>query len=168
MVMDVTEHTRLIHLASEVGQRLHLAGLRLVTAESCTGGWVAKMITDVAGSSAWFDRGFVSYTNQSKQDMLGVSAALLNEHGAVSEAVVRAMAQGALSHSEGDISLAITGIAGPGGGTPQKPVGLVWLGWARRDGHQAVRRGLFEGDRHGVREQAVVAALEGVLEQLGA
>lgn len=138
----------------------------LVTAESCTGGWVAKMMTDVAGSSAWFDRGFVSYTNQSKQDMLGVRAGLLEQQGAVSEPVARAMAEGALTNSQGDMSVAITGIAGPGGGSANKPVGLVWFAWAARDGWRHSEHRVFDGDRHEVREQAVAHALQVLIEHV--
>lgn len=141
----------------------------LVTAESCTGGWIAKLMTDIVGSSSWFERGFVTYTNQSKQEMLGVQANIINEQGAVSEATVRAMAEGALQHSHADISVAVSGIAGPGGGTTYKPVGTVWVAWGRLTSGDAAgirvhsEHCLFEGDRDEIRRQAVSHALEGIL-----
>lgn len=140
----------------------------LVTAESCTGGWIAKLMTDVIGSSGWFERGFVTYTNQSKQEMLGVSPAIIDEQGAVSEATVRAMAAGALQHSHADYSVAVSGIAGPGGGTTYKPVGTVWIAWGQRVDKSKnfdiqSEHCLFEGDRDEIRRQAVSHALEGVL-----
>jgi len=136
----------------------------LACAESCTGGWIAKTLTDLAGSSAWFDRGFVTYSNAAKQDMLGVSALTLEQHGAVSEAVVREMAQGALSSSAASYSLAVSGIAGPGGGSVDKPVGTVWLAWA--DTTVVAECFHFEGDREAVRAQAVEQALLGLLRRL--
>lgn len=141
---------------------------RLVTAESCTGGAIAAALTGLAGSSEWFERGLVTYSNAAKQDLLGVSAALLTEHGAVSEEVVRTMAAGALRHSPAHISVAVSGIAGPGGGTPDKPVGTVCLAWADIDGRTASRTVQFRGDRQAVRAQATYAALQGLLEFLGA
>lgn len=154
--------TDLQQLAVEVGQVLGQRQWRLCTAESCTGGWVAKTLTDVVGSSAWFERGFVTYTNLSKQEMLGVSASIIDQHGAVSELTVREMARGALQHSQADISLAITGIAGPGGGSEAKPVGLVWFAWAMRDSEIRCEQHVFEGDREAVRRRAVATALQGV------
>lgn len=139
----------------------------LVTAESCTGGWVAKVATDQPGSSRWFEGGFVTYTNRAKQGMLGVHAATLQAHGAVSEATVAEMATGALARSEGRVSLAISGIAGPGGGTADKPVGMVCLGWAQAGQAPVTRTERFDGDREAVRRAAVCAALDGVLELLG-
>lgn len=130
----------------------------LSTAESCTGGWVAQVITAVAGSSDWFDRGFVTYSNAAKQEMLGVQATTLALHGAVSEATVREMAQGALTHSRAQVSIAISGIAGPSGGSLDKPVGTVWIAWALPSGVIATGF-LFVGDRHAVRQQAVHASL---------
>lgn len=165
------DDARLDVLASQVGDALHARHAMLATAESCTGGWVAKILTDIPGSSAWFDRGFVTYTNQAKQDMLGVDAEVLTEHGAVSEPVVAAMARGALHASQAEYSLAITGIAGPGGATPDKPVGLVWFGWGRpAEAGMAIRtaRHRFDGNREAVRRQAVLTALRGVLDDLGA
>ncbi|MCG6887402.1 MAG: nicotinamide-nucleotide amidase [Proteobacteria bacterium] len=165
------DDARLDAVASQVGDALHARHAMLTTAESCTGGWVAKILTDIPGSSAWFDRGFVTYTNQSKQDMLGVGADMLAQHGAVSEGVVDAMARGALQASQARFSLAITGIAGPGGATSDKPVGLVWFGWGRQtNGQSLIRtaRHLFVGDRDAVRRQAVQTALTGVLDDLAA
>ena len=135
-------------------------GLRLATAESCTGGLIAGTLTAIAGSSNVVERGFVTYTNESKSDMLGVPANLIAANGAVSEPVARAMAEGALAHSPADIAVAVTGIAGPGGGTPEKPVGLVHLAAARRGGATLHERHVFPGDRAAVREQTVAAALD--------
>jgi nicotinamide-nucleotide amidase len=149
-------------LAERLGAALAARGWTAATAESCTGGLVAGAITDVAGSSAWFDRGFVTYSNAAKEAMLDVPRALIDEHGAVSEAVARAMASGAIAHSQADIVVAITGVAGPGGGTPRKPVGLVCFAFALRSGAvEAVSR-RFDGDRASVREGAVAFALEGL------
>lgn len=135
-------------------------GLMLACAESCTGGLVSAALTSVAGSSAVVERGFVTYSNQAKTDMLGVPAQVIADHGAVSEAVARAMAQGALAHSHADVAVAVTGIAGPGGGTADKPVGLVHFAAARRGGAVMHRREVFAGDRERVRGQAVLVALE--------
>lgn len=151
-------------LATRLGERLNAAGMRLALAESCTGGWVAKIATDIVGSSQWFDRGFVTYTNESKQELLGVPAETLASEGAVSAATVAAMAQGALAHSHAQVACAISGIAGPGGATPAKPVGLVWFAWAVRDGDVRTERQVFAGDREAVRRQAVAHALEGLLD----
>ncbi|SMF95999.1 nicotinamide-nucleotide amidase [Methylomagnum ishizawai] len=154
-------------LARQVGAALDAAGWMLATAESCTGGGVAACVTDVAGSSAWFDRGFVTYSNEAKIDMLGVDPETLREHGAVSEATVREMVEGAVRLSWANIAVAVSGIAGPGGGSPDKPVGLVWFAWAR-DGRETVARcERFEGDRRAVRGQAVAVALRGVLDACG-
>ncbi len=153
-------------LALRLGAVLGERGLRLAAAESCTGGWLAKAVTDIPGSSVWFDRGFITYSNAAKQDMLGVSEAVLQAHGAVSEATVRAMAEGALAHSLADISVAISGIAGPGGATPDKPVGTVWMAWARRGDITRTRHQVYAGDREAVRAQAVITAFEGLLELL--
>jgi nicotinamide-nucleotide amidase len=128
---------------------------------------VASAITDIAGSSAWFERGFVTYSDQSKTEMIGVSAALIEQHGAVSEAVALAMAEGALRHSRAQLSLAITGIAGPGGGTPQKPVGMVSFAWSDRL-HTSCQTLVFKGDRKQIRVQATAGALRGVLSLLDA
>lgn len=150
-------------LAVRVGAALAAGGHLLATAESCTGGWVAAAITSVAGSSAWFERGFVTYSNGAKETMLGVPAATLAEHGAVSEPVAAAMAGGALRHSGAGLALSITGVAGPGGGTPAKPVGMVCFGWAAAGESARVETRVFAGDRNAVRRQAVLHALAGVL-----
>ena len=138
----------------------------LTTAESCTGGAIAKACTDLAGSSVWFERGFVTYSNESKQEMLGVPAATLAEYGAVSEAVTAAMATGALLHSRAQVAVSVSGIAGPGGGTTTKPVGMVCFGWAAQDGKVRTATQYFQGDREAVRYQAVQYALHGVLQIL--
>ncbi len=160
-------------LPKAVGRALEARRWRLVTAESCTGGWIAKTVTDVPGSSGWFDRGFVTYANEAKVEMLGVRPGTLAAHGAVSEATVREMAARALARSRAQVAVAVSGIAGPSGGSPEKPVGTVWLAWALREGAVAggvvrARRRLFEGDREAVRRQAVLEALRGVLELLEA
>jgi nicotinamide-nucleotide amidase len=152
-------------LATLVGARLKTKGLVLATAESCTGGWVAQAITSVSGSSDWFDRGFVTYSNDAKREMLGARAQTLERYGAVSEETAREMAAGALAASRAQIALAITGIAGPTGGTPQKPVGMVCFAWALPDGRiDAVTR-RFDGDREAVRRQSVAFGLQGVLDR---
>lgn len=152
-------------LARKVGAALRARGQCLATAESCTGGWVAQAMTSVAGSSAWFERGFVTYSNQAKREMLGVPALTLRRHGAVSEPTARAMARGALRRSRGGIALAITGIAGPGGGTRNKPVGTVCFAWAcGRKMRSETRR--FAGGRNRVRRQSVLHALNEVLKWL--
>ena len=153
-------------LSESVGAQLLSRGEWLATAESCTGGWVAQTITAIAGSSAWFDRGFVTYSNAAKQEMLGVTEATLERHGAVSEATARAMAQGAIAHSRADWAIAITGIAGPGGGSPEKPVGTVCFAWAQRDGGCEAQTCVFAGDRAAVREQSVIHALRGLLARI--
>lgn len=140
--------------------RLRARGWRLATAESCTGGLIAAACTAVAGSSDWFERGWVSYSNEAKTELLGVEAALIAAHGAVSEPVALAMAEGALARSRADLALAVTGIAGPGGATPGKPVGLVWLAWAQRGSAAAALRLQFDGDRAAVRARTVREALE--------
>jgi nicotinamide-nucleotide amidase len=149
-------------LAGRLGERLLAAGLVAATAESCTGGWIAKTFTDIAGSSAWFDRGFVTYSNEAKQDLLGVRAETLAAHGAVSEPTVREMVAGALARSRAAVAVAVSGIAGPGGGTPDKPVGTVWLAWGRRDGARRAELCRFAGDREAVRRQAVIRAIQGL------
>lgn len=150
-------------LAHEVGDALRRRGWLAATAESCTGGLVAGAITGIAGSSAWFERGFVTYSNEAKQEALGVPAAVLAAHGAVSEPTARAMAEGALAHSRADVAVAVTGIAGPGGATPGKPVGTVCFAWAARGTGTRVATFHFAGDRAAVREGAVEAALRGLL-----
>ena len=152
------------HSASELGDRLRSQALTIATAESCTGGWVAKVLTDIAGSSAWFERGFITYSNAAKQEMLGVRPDLIDTEGAVSEAVVREMVRGAIANSNADLALAVSGIAGPGGGTPEKPVGTVWFAWGRSGSAVVTRMLRFNGDRERVRRQAVLAALRGALD----
>ena len=155
---------QLYELAERAGRALEDKGLTLVTAESCTGGWIAEAITMVPGSSAWFDRGFVTYTNISKQEMLGVRVETLEQHGAVSQAVVSEMAEGALKASRAQIAVSVSGVAGPSGGTPQKPVGTVCFGWALEGTQTQTESRHFPGDRDGVRRQSVVHALEGLIE----
>ena len=149
-----------------LGERLRARGQRLAAAESCTGGLIAAACTSVAGSSDWFERGFVTYSNEAKTESLGVPAALIAAHGAVSEPVVRAMAEGALAHSHADVAVAVTGIAGPGGAVPGKPVGTVWLGLAQRGQATRAWRCQFDGDRSAVREQTVAEALRAIGEVL--
>ena len=153
-------------LAAELGARLRQRGEVLVTAESCTGGWVSQAITAIAGSSEWFDRGFVTYSNQAKAEMLGVSKKALVRHGAVSEAVAIAMALGALQRSQAHWALAISGVAGPSGGSPEKPVGTVCFAWANRDGRAECETCHFPGDREAVRRASVAHALQGLLARL--
>ncbi|MDD2701684.1 MAG: nicotinamide-nucleotide amidase [Sideroxydans sp.] len=153
-------------LAAQVGAALKSHGMLLATAESCTGGGIAQAVTSVAGSSAWFDRGFVTYSNLAKQQMLGVQEATLIAYGAVSEATVREMVEGALRNSTAQLALAVSGIAGPDGGTPDKPVGTVWFAWALANGITTAVRHQLPGNRDEVRAQAVRVALQGVLKRL--
>src|SRR5436190_7877419 len=155
-------------LASRLGELLLQRRWTVATAESCTGGLIAGAITDVAGSSGWFERGFVTYSNEAKIEMLGVSAKTLAAHGAVSEATAREMVTGALRNGDATLAVAVTGIAGPAGGTPAKPVGLVWLAWGRRDGRIDARAEHFPGDRATVRAATVRRALEGLIERASA
>ncbi|MGR5153860.1 CinA family protein [Photobacterium swingsii] len=155
-----------LQLAIALGEALRKQGWVATTAESCTGGGVSAAITDIVGSSAWFDRAFITYTNEAKQQMLGVTEQALIAEGAVSETVVEQMATGALTHSLADISVAISGIAGPTGGTATKPVGTVCFGWADKTGWQQQMTCLFAGDRAQVRAQAVEKALTGMVERL--
>jgi nicotinamide-nucleotide amidase len=152
-------------LARRLGAVLTAGDWVMAAAESCTGGGVARAVTDVAGSSTWFDRGFVTYTNDAKHQMLGVPEATLDSHGAVSAATVEAMVTGALTHSAANVAVAVSGIAGPGGGSADKPVGLVWLAWSRRGFPPEARVKQLAGDRAAVREAAVRIALEGLIEQ---
>ena len=140
----------------------------LAVAESCTGGWVAKVLTDLPGCSTWFDRGFVTYTNEAKHQMLGVSMKTIDAFGAVSEETVHEMALGVLANSPAHFSLAVSGIAGPSGATAGKPVGTVWFGWAIRDGKVVAEHCCFEGDREAVRAQAVAYALRRLIEIVSA
>lgn len=153
----------IIELAGQLGQALSARNWMAATAESCTGGGVAYAITEISGSSAWFDRSFVTYTNEAKKEMLGVKDTTLQQHGAVSEAVVNEMTAGVLSHSDANIAVAISGIAGPNGGTPQKPVGTVWIAWRTKDGFAEARCYCFQGNRSEVRELAIREALQGLL-----
>lgn len=152
-------------LCTELAQALTRKHWTLVTAESCTGGMIAAACTDLSGSSLWFERGFVTYSNDAKTECLGVDAALIREHGAVSEAVVRAMASGALAHSHADVSVAVTGVAGPTGGSADKPVGTVWFGWCL-GGRLAAEVQHFAGDRAAVRAATVEHALRLLLRDL--
>jgi len=157
----------LTNLSEQLAKRLLQRQQLLAVAESCTGGWLAKCLTDLPGSSQWFERGFVTYSNAAKQEMLGVRSATLLRTGAVSEAVVKEMANGVLMHSRADIAVAISGIAGPGGAVPGKPVGTVCFGWATKDSVQLQDTRHFEGDREAVRRQSVACALQGLLDVLG-
>ncbi|MDJ0927689.1 MAG: nicotinamide-nucleotide amidohydrolase family protein [Gammaproteobacteria bacterium] len=159
----VPDDRELAALAEQVAEALGQSQWRLVTAESCTGGWIAKILTDQVGSSGWYEGGAVTYSDALKHDMLGVSRRVLEAHGAVSAEVAAAMAAGALEISGADVAVAVTGIAGPAGGSPDKPVGTVWLAWASTDGQRATQLETFAGDRDGVRRQTVAAALRGVL-----
>ncbi len=153
-------------LANRLAAVLPRRGEMLVTAESCTGGWVAKICTDLAGSSVWFERGFVTYSNASKHELLGVSTETLERQGAVSEQTVREMAAGALRNSRAQWAVAISGVAGPGGGSREKPVGTVWFAWAGPAGWLVSRCHRFDGDRNAVRRQAVATALSVMAERL--
>lgn len=154
--------SELFKLAEQLGRFLTANGKKISTAESCTGGWIAQTITDVPGSSTWFDRGFVSYSNAAKVEMLGVNPQTLEQHGAVSSATAIEMAMGALAHSDADLAIAVTGIAGPDGGTAEKPVGTVFIAWANRHGKKLVLKKQFFGNRRQIREQTVQSAIEGV------
>ncbi|NIA02836.1 MAG: nicotinamide-nucleotide amidohydrolase family protein [Planctomycetia bacterium] len=160
-IADIT----LKELAAKVGDRLLSRNEALVTAESCTGGWVSMLITSIAGSSAWFDRGFVTYSNEAKQEMLAVDKLVIEIHGAVSEEVARHMVQGAVEHSQAQAGLSVTGIAGPAGGTVEKPVGTVCFGWLVDDQCET-ETCYFSGDREQIREQSVRHVLTGMLARL--
>ena len=152
-------------LAAELGRRLTARGMWAATAESCTGGLVAGAITAIAGSSGWFDRGFVTYSNEAKMEMLGVGSGTLASLGAVSEATAQAMAEGAIRASRAGLAVAVTGIAGPSGGTAEKPVGMVCFAWALREGPTKTATHHFPGDRDAVRKASVVVALQGLIER---
>ena len=158
-------HSEIYHLSEQLGRALWQKSATVTSAESCTGGGVAQAITAVAGSSAWFERSFVTYANRAKQEMLGVDAALLEEHGAVSEPVVISMVKGAARLARADYAVAISGIAGPDGGSEDKPVGTVWFAWRSPNGVVA-RKYLLSGGRHSVREQAVKISLQELLHQV--
>lgn len=164
MPVQEPAHQHLYELAAQVGVALRTRNRTLAIAESCTGGWIAKVATDVPGSSGWFDRGFVTYSNAAKSDLLGVQQSTIAHHGAVSAEVVAEMVTGALQRSPADVVVAVSGIAGPDGGTPDKPVGTVYLAWALRDGPLHTERQRFPGNRDAVRLQAVAAALQGLLD----
>lgn len=149
-------------LAARIGAQLLARGQTLATAESCTGGWIAKTITDIAGCSAWFDCGMAAYSYEAKQALLGVRPETLEHHGAVSRETVIEMVSGALVNSGAGVAVAVTGIAGPGGGSVEKPVGTVWIGWKRRGGYARAEVFHFDGDREAVRRQTVEAALKGL------
>lgn len=153
----------LYEVAGKVGDALKAKALVMAAAESCTGGWIGQAVTMVPGSSKWFDRGFVTYTNEAKQEMLGVSAETLKKFGAVSEQTVREMAAGALKASRAQVSVAVSGVAGPDGGAPKKPVGTVCIAWCKSGAEPVARTHRFQGDRDSVRRQSVIAALEGLL-----
>jgi nicotinamide-nucleotide amidase len=155
----------LLSLADQLGQQLSKRGQMLALAESCTGGWIAQSVTEIAGSSAWFDRGFVTYSNAAKTAMLGVRESTLQQYGAVSPQTASEMVAGALKFSDADLALAVTGIAGPGGGTAGKPVGLVFIAWQTRGQPCRCLEQHFEGNRHAVRRQTVQKALQCLLDE---
>jgi nicotinamide-nucleotide amidase len=163
--MSLSDH-EIVELAAELGRRLAARGAWAATAESCTGGLVAGAITSIAGSSGWFERGFVTYSNEAKIELLGVDPGTLARHGAVSEATARAMAEGALRASRADVAVAVTGIAGPAGGSEAKPVGMVCFAWAARGGPTTDATRHFPGDREAVRRASVVVALQGMVDRL--
>lgn len=164
--MPTPSDSELDQLAARIGVRLLAARDRVVTAESCTGGWIAKAMTGIAGSSDWFDCGMVAYSYEAKQALLGVRPQTLETQGAVSRETVIEMVSGALVHSGASVAVAVTGIAGPGGGSADKPVGTVWIGWKRRGGYTRAELFHFDGDRDAVRRQTVARALQGLEELL--
>jgi nicotinamide-nucleotide amidase len=162
-VEDLDMSDAVMALCGQLAQELQARGWMLATAESCTGGLIAAACTELSGSSNWFERGFVTYSNEAKSELLGVDPALIAQHGAVSEVVARAMAFGAVRHSRGQVSVAVTGVAGPTGGTPQKPVGTVWFGF-QVDGRLTSETRRFAGDRAAIRAATVQHALQRLLE----
>ncbi|MES5815770.1 CinA family protein [Pseudoxanthomonas sp. Soil82] len=164
--MPIPSDAQLREQADALGERLRATRDHLVTAESCTGGWIAKSLTDIAGSSDWFDCGMVVYSYEAKQGLLGVRPQTLEEHGAVSRETAIEMVSGALVHSGASVAVAVTGIAGPGGGSLDKPVGTVWIAWKRRGGYARAQVFHFDGDREAVRRQTVGQALAGIAELL--
>ncbi|WP_306673695.1 CinA family protein [Tahibacter caeni] len=160
--IESPDDAELLDLGRGVAEILQQRGQMLVTAESCTGGWIAKTLTDIAGSSAWFEAGLVAYSYEAKQALLGVRPETLAQHGAVSQETVVEMVSGALARYGASVAVAVTGIAGPGGATPGKPVGTVWIGWKRRGGYAQAQVFHFDGDREAVRRHTVAAALRGV------
>ena len=165
--MDGPNDGDLLALAEALGARLRARRWMLVTAESCTGGWIAKTVTDIAGSSEWFDCGLAAYSYEAKQALLGVRPETLEHHGAVSRETALEMVSGALVHSGATVAVAVTGIAGPTGGTPDKPVGTVWIAWKRRGGYATAEVFHFDGDREAVRRRTVEAALQGLMRLAG-
>ena len=159
-------NTDIDRLAIVVGDILLEKRLMLATVESCTGGWIAQTVTNIPGSSAWFERGFVTYSNEAKQELVGVQAETLTKHGAVSREVAVEMALGGVQRSRADVAVSVTGIAGPDGGTPEKPVGTVWIAWADRYGRSEAKCYGLQGDRRAVREASVEHALCGLTDFL--
>jgi len=161
-----TSEQELRDLAEQLGECLTTKGLKLASAESCTGGWLAKIITDIPGSSAWFIGSVVSYSNEVKHSLLGVNEITLNEYGAVSGETVLEMSDGLFAHTRADVVVSVSGIAGPGGGSDEKPVGLVWLSWGKRDKSVFATPFNFAGDREAVRKQSIKQALDNLLDLL--
>ena len=166
MDKKMATESQLTHLMTELADCLNSRRFKMASAESCTGGWLAKAATDLAGSSEWFDRSVVTYSNQAKQDLLNVSESMLDTHGAVSEATVSEMVEALLQIPSVSIGVAISGIAGPGGGTKDKPVGTVYIGWKMQDQPTIKRRFLFTGDRRELRLQATIEAVSGLIQLL--
>ena len=166
MPTPVPGDDELRRLAVDLGERLRAGHHMLVSAESCTGGWIAKTVTDIAGSSEWFDCGMVVYSYEAKQAMLGVRPETLETHGAVSRETAIEMVSGALVHSGASVAVAVTGIAGPGGGSEDKPVGTVWVAWKRRGGYALAEVFHFDGDRDAIRRQTVAVAMQGLQRQV--
>lgn len=164
---ETASDSALQQLARQLGAKAQAGHHMLVTAESCTGGWIAKVLTDIAGSSAWFECGIAAYSYESKQALLGVRPETLEHHGAVSRETALEMVSGALVHSGATLAVAVTGIAGPSGGTADKPVGTVWIAWKRRGGYATAEIFHFEGEREAVRRQTVEAALHGLVRLAG-
>lgn len=156
---------QLQQLSRRIGEQLKKRQATVTAAESCTGGWIAKVFTDISGSSAWFERGFVTYSNEAKQQMVGVQDTTLQQHGAVSEQTVREMVTGAAKAAAAEYAIAVSGIAGPDGGTPDKPVGTVWFAIVGPEGRVLAQRQIFAGDRDAVRRQSVVWALQTLLDE---
>lgn len=165
-IINAINDQTLNHLAKQVGLALTRQGLMLASAESCTGGWLGQTVTSIPGSSAWYESGFITYNVNSKQEMLGISAKTLKEYGEVSEQTAREMAHGAVARSSAQVAVSITGIAGPGGGTPKKPVGMVCFAWEIKDNHIRSETRHFSGDREAVRQQSVAVALQGLITML--
>jgi nicotinamide-nucleotide amidase len=167
MTQNVFDQRHLEDLARRLGEGLSAQGLQMVTAESCTGGWIAQTATAIQGSSGWFERGYVTYSNRAKMEILGVSEEIIVAHGAVSGQTAGAMAAGAIRAAKVDIAVAVTGVAGPDGGTDEKPVGTVWFGWCRAESDPVTKLVRFDGDRHHIRAQTVAVALVGLCDMIG-